>query len=44
MDDVIPYENVFSYKSAISEHIIFKWYQYIWYDDPTNHRREILGR
>ena len=39
-----PFEVTLGYSPDISEYTIFEWYQYIWYWEPENPQKQMLGR
>ena len=44
LDDVTPYEKVHGYSPNITEYTVFKWYDWIEYDDPTSPDASRIGR
>ena len=38
-----PYEIVLGYSPDISELVLFRWYQWVWYYDPIDNQRSNLG-
>ena len=44
LDDVTPFEKVYSYTPNISEYLTHSWYEWVWYHSPTIFDKCELGR
>ena len=44
LDDVTPFEKVYSYTPNISEYLTHSWYEWVWYHSPTFFDKCELGR
>ena len=44
LDSVTPYEKIHGYAPNIAEYVQFKWFEWIWFNDPDNPDVERLGR
>ena len=44
LDDVTPFEKVHGYTPNISEYLIYSWFDWVWYHNPTSPDRVELGR
>ena len=44
LDGVTPFEKVFGYTPDIAEFLLFDWFQWIWYHDPSDPDEVNIGR
>ena len=44
LDGVTPFEKIFNYTPDVAEYMLYDWYQWIWYHDPSNPDEIQLGR
>ena len=44
LDGVTPFEKVHGYSPNIAEFLVFKWYEWVWYYDPSSPDKQRLGR
>ena len=44
LDGVTPFEKLLGYTPDIAEYMLFSWYQWIWYHDPSDPNLIKLGR
>ena len=44
LDNVTPYEHIHGSTPNITEYLYFKWYQWVWYNDPSDPETQLLGR
>ena len=44
LNNVTPFENIFNYTPDIAEYILFGWFQWVWYHDPSSPDEVLLGR
>ena len=44
MEGVATFEKVHGYSPNISEFLIFKWYDWVWYHDPDLPNKSAIGR
>ena len=44
LDSVTPYQKVLGYAPNISEYLQHDWFQWVFYHDPTDPDRELIGR
>ena len=44
LDGNTPYATVHGSTPNITEYLYFKWYQWVWYNDPSNPETQLLGR
>ena len=44
LDSVTPFEKVYNYTPDIAEYLLFGWYQWVWYHDPSSPDEVLLGR
>ena len=44
LDGLTPFSKVHGYTPDISEYLTFKWFDWVWYHEPVNPDKELLGR
>ena len=44
LDGVTPFAKIYGYTPNIAEYIQFKWFQWVWFNDPRTPEKEKLGR
>ena len=44
LDSGTPYEKIHGYAPNIAEYIHFKWFEWVWFNDPNTPEVERLGR
>lgn len=44
LDGVTPHEKVLGYTPDISEYLLYSWFDWVWYHDPSDYDKWLLGR